>query len=223
MSIIDMNVTLKTIVIIILCSSALWAQTNDVDYISEIMVIPTDTAAAQDLRIWVPIEKGQRTEIKIDIFDSKHRLVRQFFDWKLPMGYHNFYWDKINDSGNFVSEGQYQYRITYPYGQSLRTDILKVYYKDGERDFQFKLISDVNAPGVSIKCLNDSSILTLEILDKREKQLKAFFKDSIFTLGEHSFLIKPEDSLMRGQFFFKMTSKDFIYKREFQNKTKRLR
>lgn len=77
----------------------------------EIMTPPVDSADRENLRIWVPIERGSRCRLKIDILDDSNQVVRHLVNLLAGPGYHNFFWDKKDDSGFFVDSGTYTYLV----------------------------------------------------------------------------------------------------------------
>ncbi|MCH8028212.1 MAG: hypothetical protein IID63_08840 [candidate division Zixibacteria bacterium] len=79
--------------------------------LKEIMTPPADSADSENLRIWVPVERRSKCRLIIDILDSENQVIRHLVDILAGPGYHNFYWDKKNDSGTFVDSGTYRYRI----------------------------------------------------------------------------------------------------------------
>ncbi len=79
--------------------------------LKEIMTPPADSADRENLRIWVPVERGSRCRLTVDILDCKNQVVRHLVNYLAGRGYHNFYWDKKDDSGAFVDSGTYRYRI----------------------------------------------------------------------------------------------------------------
>ncbi len=79
--------------------------------LKEIMTQPADSADRENLRIWVPVERGSRCRLTVDILDCNNQVVRHLVDLLAGRGYHNFYWDKKDDSGFFVDSGTYTYLI----------------------------------------------------------------------------------------------------------------
>ena len=79
--------------------------------LKEIMTPPADSADRENLRIWVPVERGSRCRLTVDILDDSNKVVRHLVDLLAGRGYHNFYWDKRDDSGWFVDSGTYRYQI----------------------------------------------------------------------------------------------------------------
>ena len=75
------------------------------------MTPPADSADRENLRIWVPIERGSRCRLTVDILDCNNQVVRHLVNLLAGPGYHNFYWDKKDDSGVFVESGTYKYQI----------------------------------------------------------------------------------------------------------------
>ena len=79
--------------------------------LKEIMTPPADSVDRESLRIWVPVERGSRCRLTVDILDDSSQVVRHLVNYLAGRGYHNFYWDKKDDSGVFVDSGTYKYQI----------------------------------------------------------------------------------------------------------------
>ncbi len=79
--------------------------------LKEIMTPPADSADRENLRIWVPVERGSRCRLTVDILDDSNRVVRHLVNYLAGRGYHNYYWDKKDDSGAFVDSGSYTYLV----------------------------------------------------------------------------------------------------------------
>ncbi|MCK4460769.1 MAG: hypothetical protein KAW46_03140, partial [candidate division Zixibacteria bacterium] len=80
---------------ILLCSvSSAPADSLVVQSFGEITTPPFDTVDAERVRIWLPIERGGRCRVRINILDSLNHVVRRLVDRPLTSGYYNFYWNK---------------------------------------------------------------------------------------------------------------------------------
>lgn len=79
--------------------------------LKEIMTPPADSVDRENLRIWVPVERGSRCRMTVDILDDSNQVVRHLVNYLAGRGYHNYYWDKKDDSGAFADSGSYTYLV----------------------------------------------------------------------------------------------------------------
>jgi len=79
--------------------------------LKEIMTPPADSADREKLRIWVPVERRSKCRLTVDILGDSNQVIRHLVDFLAWPGYHNFYWDKKDDSGAFVESATYRYQI----------------------------------------------------------------------------------------------------------------
>jgi len=136
--------------------------------LKEIMTPPADSADKENLRIWVPVERGSRCRLTVDILDCNNQVVRHLVDLLAGRGYHNFYWDKKDDSGWFVDSGTYRYQID-DCGQKKRGEIrasyagivVEVLFAMGRFSTEIKGAS----ASLKIDWLNPSDSLVSTILD----------------------------------------------------------
>ncbi|RME32190.1 MAG: hypothetical protein D6800_00015, partial [Candidatus Zixiibacteriota bacterium] len=69
------------------------------------LVLPLDSAEARQVRIWVPVAHRNPCAVTIAIMNRQGDTLRHFVTALMRRGYYNFYWDKKDDSGRFVSPG----------------------------------------------------------------------------------------------------------------------
>ena len=103
---------------------------------------PADTLEADRLRIWIPVEGSNRCRTVVHIKDTSGQVVRTLLDDLLSRGYHNFYWDKRDDSGRYVRAGEYQFEASVCGKTS--SGHLTVTYKPGELESEIFLLNCVN-------------------------------------------------------------------------------
>ncbi len=156
--------------------------------LKEIMTPPADSADRENLRIWVPVERGSRCRLTVDILDCNNQVVRHLVDLLAGRGYHNFYWDKKDDSGFFVDSGTYRYQID-DCGDK-KSGQIKVAYRGIRIEIRSAL--GLFAQEIQAKSTN----LRIEWLSVTDSLLSAVL-DTTLIYGRHKFSLddfKPEHS-----------------------------
>jgi hypothetical protein len=144
--------------------------------LKEIMTPPADSLEKENVRIWIPIERRSKCYLTIDIMNQKSQVIRHLVDLMAGPGYHNFYWDKKDDSGAFVDSGTYTYEANNC-GKKSYGEVRAVYGKT-----RLKIISDL---GESFhESFSDSSHLRIEWYSKSNIFLMAVV-DTILNEGKH--------------------------------------
>ncbi len=145
--------------------------------------LPTDSAEAARTRIWVPIENVTTCRTKIIIVDDSGQAVRHYLNELLPRGYHNFYWDKRDDSGVYVRSGDYLYHAVMcgrrQYGK------LSAVYLPGELESNVELIDCIGAAHFEWELMVDSTIVSAFIENVRGRLIDTLFQDSLCYRGRH--------------------------------------
>ncbi len=200
-----MDVTKLTkicLIVLLICSGAISAEAKD------FTIPPVDPAEAQRVRIWVPVER-QVCQTSVDIMDSTGFAVRHFIHEQLKPGYYNFYWDKKDDSGQFVPAGQYQYRISTCGKVDAR--FVTAEYARGELACSVEPAESYSSPAFHIDVHNDSTSISLEIYNRRGKLVTMPFKDSVFSTGSFDYVWKPDSTVRPGVYKFIITVGDFSH------------
>ncbi len=168
---------------------------------------PVDTEDAQNVRIWIGLERKGRCRVTVNIVNSQADTVKHFLKATMGGGYFNYYWDKKDDSGNFVPEGNYRYvlkdcdRIKDHYK-------LKVQYKPWERE---SIISTVNLKKngiIEIDLLKDSALVNLIIENVRGIVIDTTIVDSIMNTGHHE-IVWPRSKKPSGKYTARLTVGDY--------------
>jgi flagellar hook assembly protein FlgD len=102
----SLNLISVTLVSLVVASSIAYA---DRQTYADLTTPPADSAEAERVRIWVPIQRQSRCRLTIDILNDSNRVIRHLVDRLISEGYYNFYWDKKDDSGMIVKPGAYAY------------------------------------------------------------------------------------------------------------------
>lgn len=175
---------------ILLCvvSSAPAADSLVVQSFGEITTPPFDTADAERVRIWLPIERGGQGRVRINILDSLNHIVRRLVDRPLPSGYYNLYWNKKDDQGRFVGEGTYKY-VADDGGRRSYGELEARFHR---WELSSRLVaSDTVGDMVILHLYEDSALVSATVLNRRRRTIDQPFTDSLMRRGEHELLWIP--------------------------------
>ena len=168
--------------------------------------IPPDSMNAETMRIWIPVTMRQAM-VTVTLFDGNEKLVRNLLKASMIKGYYNIYWDKKDDSGNFVEPGDYFYALNIA-GQIERKPI-SVAYQPGENCVNIRTANaDSMRVDFSIDCAETP--VSFELYDIRDRLKDIPIKDSVFTKGRHSWQWQPSDSVYYGKFTLQIKSGEFV-------------
>lgn len=195
---------MKKLILIII--SFLIVQSSSAASFKELQVIPYDSANAENMKIWIPVE-AKDCNVHIKILDSNMKLVRELLEEKILNGYYNIYWDKKDDSGNFVQEGKYNV-ATISCDFKRITPIL-VSFANGENAVLVSAGADDRNPSVEMTLLQDSLHVSLEIMNIRMNLTALIFSDSLILEDKASFLWEPSSVTPTGNYFYKLKVNDF--------------
>lgn len=177
----------------------------------ELTTPPKDTLDAERVRIWIPQETQSNCRTGIRIFDKSGKKIRNLYNEMLSPSYYNFYWDKKDDSSNFVPEGDYTYTL---FSCKLkRTGKLQVIYGKWERFCKINLLSETQMD-LEINLFSDSARITIELYYFDGRKVKDLMRDSLVTAKQIH--IKPEDmgDILSGRYNMKVYvgdySQDFV-------------
>ncbi len=126
--------------------------------LKEKMTPPADSAARENLRIWISIERPSSCRLTVDIVDSGGMVVRHFIDYVARPGYYNLFWDKRDDSDNYVNPGVYQVRID-DCGKKSESKV-KAEFQKWERESMVELEKD--SSGFLLTLLSDSANVRID-------------------------------------------------------------
>ncbi len=184
-----------------------WAQT-----LKGLSTPPVDSAEAERVRIWVPVERDSKCRVVIDILNDSNRVIRHLVDYNPSRGYYNFYWDKRDDNGNRVPAGTYKsrvdncgkIRIRPIYAQYSRWEkATYIYPADSTRPFLIRL-----------KLLEDSARVSARVFTRGNRQLDSIMVDSLLPKGEHEIEWHAKYTVSRGNYVMKLWVGDYVYVRE---------
>ena len=193
---------------------ALSAGPADIGDLDRLRMPPDDSAAAEAVRIWLPVERRNVCRVTIDIYDTRNRLVRRLLDGLLQPGYHNFYWDKQDDSGRYVAPGTYVYRVN-DCGRH-RGGTLTAGYRPDER---LCLVHDEHPdrPGVvTFEILEDSLRVSIAVHSRRGRVMDTLATDSLLMRGLHEVTWQPSRRVVPGTYQLAIKAGEFVHKTTFR-------
>lgn len=180
---------------------------------------PTDSAEAERVRIWIPVEGGSscRVVVKVLAKDGSGRVVKNMVDQVLPPGYHNIYWDKKDSLGQLVDSGAYPYSIDGVCELKKRGKV-KAEYKDWERFVEVFPEAENNPGGFAFRLLKDSARVTIEVFSAGNMRINTPMKDSLMMTGYHEFAWPRQLNYPASTYWCWLTVGDYIQKVEFKVK-----
>lgn len=157
---------------------------------------PADSAEAERVRIWLPIERQSRCRITIDILNDSNRVIRHLVDRLMSRGYYNFYWDKKDDSGRFVKTGEYAYLVNdcgqKSYGQ------VAAKFKKWEVASCVYPPEEMWSPKLRFELLEDSALVSIHLYNRRDRLVDSPVVDSLMNKGNYEFEWTPPETVTRG-------------------------
>ncbi len=172
----------------------------------ELKEIPYDSANIVNMKIWFPV-KAAKCKVSIRILDKNNMHVRQLVKQVVRNGYYNIYWDKKDDSGKFVEEGNYKTAIIAC--DYKRLEPIRVHYADGEKSVLTTAGNDSKNPSIDLTLLQDSLYVSLDIVNNRMNLMETLFKDSLIVGEKHTFTWTPKQIMPNGKYFFKLKVNNF--------------
>jgi len=155
----------------------------------EMVILPEDAVQVQNLRVWLAQEQAESCSLRVEILDSTGTPVCLLLDREIRPGYFNLYWDRRDDSGKFVSPGQYTYRVNDCGGN--RTGRLTAEYKKYELTSVLHVDKLGDSSLIEIELGEDSVPVRLEIRDRRNERLLAVLPDTVMAAGIHRIEVRP--------------------------------
>jgi len=175
---------------------------------SEITTPPADSADAERVRIWLPVERGGNCRVRVDIVDDSGRVIRRLVDRGLASGYYNFYWDKKDDQGRFVAPGIYRYNAD-DCGRKVSGQVRAEFHP---WELNSRLIT---AGFVSDTCwlelLADSAEVTAVVMNQRGGVMDSLMADSLLNTGRHLLQWIPPTTGYTGEYLLRVEVGGFVY------------
>lgn len=175
----------------------------------ELQTAPQDTIDAQNLRIWLPLERQNRCWLKIEIVNDSNRVIRHLVSRMMVHGYYNYYWNKRDDSGKLVDSGVYTYRVT-DCGQILEGK-LTVQYREWEKKVIAEVEKQRSGEWLLLTLLDDSARVTIEMFDYHWRPVDVPIEDSLMNTGKYRFEWKPADTVLAGRYHLRLTVGDYTH------------
>ena len=173
---------------------------------------PADSAEAERVRVWVPIERHSRCLVTIDILNDSNKVIRHLVNRLLSHGYYNYYWDKRDDSGQFVKPGKYVYLLNdcgkKSYGE------VTAEFKKWETESRFYPPEKKWSTKIGFELLTDSGNVSIQIYNRRDKLIDRPVVDSLMNRGRYEFEWSPAVTIPRGIYILKLIIGDFTYATE---------
>lgn len=160
-------------------------------------------------RIWFEITHAQRCRVSVTIFDLSGAKVRTYLDKPLGKGVYNFYWDKLDDSGAFVPEGNYRAVIDDCGRQTYEN--LTIRYLDGERELRIIPLPLAVGSAFQFIVLADSVRVDGEIINYADSVVDRPLLNACLNQGVHQFRWQPQTSQEAGKYTFRVTVGSFIH------------
>jgi hypothetical protein len=204
-----MKVTSISIAIILLLAAAVAGKPGDRSDLRHLLAIPEDSADAANTRIWLGIERRNSCRVGIEITDGHHRVVRHLFNDLLPAGYYNFYWDKLNDSGQYVPAGKYYYTVN-DCGKR-KSGKLTAEYRPGENRCLIHK-EDRDHPGViHFDISGDSATASLMAVYDLSGPVDTIATDTVLAGGRHEFHWEPISTRKYTAYRFMIKIDGFVH------------
>lgn len=172
-----------------------------VQSMAELSTPPADTVDAERVRIWLPLERSGRCRVKINILDSLNRSVRLLLDRVLSGGYYNFYWNKKDNYGQFVRPGHYKYKVDDCGDRSFGD--LEVLIHPWELASRV-IRSDSVLDKVWLTLEADSGLVSITILNRRDRFIVQPMVDSLMAPGRHELQWIPTKSGYTGVYLMQV-------------------
>jgi flagellar hook assembly protein FlgD len=176
----------KLVISVVLIFAAASTQVNGGQTLKEKMTAPRDSVERENVRIWVSVERPNPCRLTVNILDSNHNVIRHMIDFPAPGGYHNFYWNKKDDSDRFVAPGVYNVEID-DCGNK-KTARVKAEYKKWERESRVEFEKDTS--GFVLELMEDSADVRVEWFNIKLKLLARLYL---------------EDEMKKGTYYFNWT------------------
>ncbi|MEA3296391.1 MAG: hypothetical protein U9R56_00830 [candidate division Zixibacteria bacterium] len=174
----------------------------------KLKIPPEDSAEAERVRIWVPLERQSIRRVRINILNDSNRVIRHLIDKPLPYGYFNYYWDKMDDSGQFVQPGEYKYIID-DLGER-RYGHVTAEFKIWENSFTLYPMGEKGDAKVGFELLRDSSQVSIAIINRHKIVIDKPINDSLMNRGKYEYEWEPPRPGYYGKYELRLTVGDFV-------------
>lgn len=169
--------------------------------------VPTDSAQAEQRRVWLPLERQNSCLTKVTIRDQSGKEIRAVYEAQLGGGYHNLYWDKRDNFGRWVPAGDYTCKIE---DCNINKDSkITASYAEGETDLLLFASRTEGILAVEFDLFKDSLPVSISILNMRGRKIETIFSDSLMTKGRHHFDWSPKKRIAKGYFQIQVAASGF--------------
>lgn len=174
---------------------------------------PADSVQARDTRIWFSLQTSGSCRTRIEIEDTAGVIIRHLADEMLGKAYYNLYWDKKDDSGSYVPEGLYYYRIKTVCIPEMKRK-LRASYFPFERVVRLSVDTANMEPAALIAVDTPKVRLSLDILRTDGPFLDSLCPDTVLTRGVHRIIWQPSFNAALGEYFLRMKIDNYSTKKK---------
>ncbi len=170
---------------------------------------PHDSVQARDTRIWFGPQYQGKCRTQIEILDSSKSVVRHITDEMLGKGYYNLYWDKKDDSGQFVPKGLYYYRIQ----SGCMPELLRklwASYRPFERVVRMTIDTADLEASATIVVDTPAARLSLDVFGLAGQLIDSLCPDTVLHAGSHRIVWRPSFHAALGEYYLRMKVEDYI-------------
>ena len=175
----------------------------------DLKIRPLDTTDAENVRVWLSLERSNTCRVNVTIVNQAADTVRHFFSDMLSPGYYNYYWDKKDDSGQFVDPGRYRY-IVHDCAE-VKDGTLLVVYKEWERFSRLHVDQFPDSGVIAFELMRDSATVMLAFENRRGVVIDSAIVDSTMNQGHYRFRWKPNPAIPSGYYTVILRVGDFVH------------
>ena len=181
----------------------------------ELIVPPKDPEEAQRVRVWLDLRRQANCRVTVDILDKNGRVLRHLMDRLMRAGYYNLYWDKRDDSGHYVTPGEYTVLIN-DCGNPTYTTV-EAAYRPWEAESGLAIAGDPEAPVFELSLTRDSALVSLAVTTIKEDTVSVVLADSLMMAGTAEIPFAPGKRTSRGAYLVKLAiNGEFVREERFQ-------
>ena len=182
--------------------------------IRELTRMPKDTADAERLRLWIPLEHTTSCRVVIDVLGRRGQPIRNLVNRLMKNGYFNFYWDKRDTQGNLVAPGTYTVRVRDCGNEYYRT--VEVAYRLWEAETDLNFSNSRGTPELIYRCTVDSLPITIKLTTATGTEVATLMADSAFATGRYRLPVETSIRLANGKYLARLFVDDeFVREVEF--------
>lgn len=206
-------IALTALMLLSPCFAPAEVEANEVN-VRRLLTPPDDTAEAARVRIWLPLERNSKCRVRLNITDDSGRVVRHVINQVLGPAYYNFYWDKRNDSGDWVSPGQYRWIAEDCAGRHEGT--VSAIYQPWERQVRLESVDSTDLGRFILNLDSGSVKVNLVVRNHRDYLIDSLWTDTTLGEGRHYIRWAPPPGYA-GDFYLQADVGGFIHRLDFHH------